>query len=68
MVNVVKKNGVQNAKIDCEIIMGLRNNENEENLKNMVGQDIDALENIQKKNYYKAIKKYNRNAAQAAKK
>jgi len=41
---------------------------NEENLKNMVGQDIDALENIQKKNYYKAIKKYNRNAAQAAKK
>ncbi|WP_176851957.1 hypothetical protein [Mucilaginibacter sp. OK268] len=41
---------------------------NEENLKNMVGQDIDALENIQKKNYYKAIKKYNHNAAKAAKK
>jgi len=34
----------------------------------MVGQDIDALENIQKKNYYKAIKKYNHNAAKAAKK
>ncbi|NHA07237.1 hypothetical protein G7092_25790 [Mucilaginibacter sp. HC2] len=39
-----------------------------ENLKPMVGQDADALENIQKKNYYKAIKKYNRSAEKAAKK
>lgn len=39
-----------------------------ENLKPMVGQDADALENIQKKDYYKAIKKYNRNAEKAAKK
>lgn len=33
----------------------------------MVGDDIDALENIQRKNYLKAIKKYNRNAEKAAK-
>ena len=39
-----------------------------ENLKPMVGQDADALENIQKKNYYKAIRKYNRNAEKTAKK
>ncbi|MBB6111128.1 hypothetical protein SAMN05421821_110147 [Mucilaginibacter lappiensis] len=39
-----------------------------DNLKLMVGQDVYALENIQKKNYYKAIKKYNRNAEKAAKK
>ncbi|MEO3403463.1 hypothetical protein AAFN85_06150 [Mucilaginibacter sp. CAU 1740] len=39
----------------------------EENLKAIVGNDIDALENIQRKNYLKAIKKYNRNAEKAAK-
>lgn len=39
-----------------------------ENLKPMVGQDIDALEYIQRKNYYKAIKKYNHNAEKVAKK
>jgi endonuclease III-like uncharacterized protein len=39
-----------------------------ENLKQMVAGDTDALENIEKKNYYKAIKKYNRNAEKAAKK
>ena len=31
----------------------------EENLKQMVGDDLDALENIQRKNYLRAIKKYN---------
>ena len=41
---------------------------NEDNLKQMVGDDADALENIQKKNYYKAIKKYNSHAEKAAKK
>jgi len=39
-----------------------------ENLKQMVAGDSDAIENIEKKNYYKAIKKYNRNAEKAAKK
>ncbi|AYL95049.1 hypothetical protein [Mucilaginibacter celer] len=34
---------------------------NEENLKQMVGDDIDALEIIQRKNYMRAIKKFNRN-------
>ncbi len=41
---------------------------NVENLKQMVSQDIDALEEIQKKNHYKAVIKYNRNAEKAAKK
>jgi len=41
---------------------------NEENLKQMVGQDINALEEIQKKNYFKAIKKYNKDIEKAAKK
>jgi len=40
----------------------------EENLKQMVGNDIDALENIQRKNYFKAIKKYNRNRRKEAEK
>jgi hypothetical protein len=41
---------------------------NVENLKQMVGQDAHALEEIQKKNYYKAIMKYNRNVEKAEKK
>jgi hypothetical protein len=41
---------------------------NEDNLKQMVGQDLAALEDIQKKNYYKAIKKYNKDIEKAAKK
>jgi hypothetical protein len=41
---------------------------NEDNLKQMVGQDINALEAIQNKNYYKAIKKYNRDQEKEAKK
>ncbi len=41
----------------------------EDNLKQMIGQDdLDALEYIQKKNYFKAIKKYNKDAEKAAKK
>lgn len=40
----------------------------EENLKQMVGDDINALEQIQKKNYFKAIKKYNKDIEKAAKK
>jgi hypothetical protein len=40
----------------------------EENLKQMVGNDIDALENIQQKKYVKAIKKYNRNRRKEAEK
>jgi len=39
-----------------------------ENLKQMVGQDADAVAEIEKKNYYRAVKKYNRNAEKAAKK
>lgn len=38
------------------------------NLKPMVGQDIAALKNIQKGNYYKAIERYNHDAEVAAKK
>jgi DNA polymerase I-like protein with 3'-5' exonuclease and polymerase domains len=34
----------------------------------MVGNDIDALENIQRKNYVKAINKYNRNRRKEAEK
>jgi hypothetical protein len=41
---------------------------NEVNLKQMVGDDINALENIQRKNYFKAIKKYNRDVKKEAKK
>jgi len=33
----------------------------------MVGQDADALAEIEKKNYYRAVKKYNRHAEKAAK-
>jgi hypothetical protein len=40
---------------------------NEGNLKEMVGQDINALEAIQNKNLYKAIKKYNRDKEKEAK-
>jgi len=40
----------------------------DENLKQMVGQDINALEDIQKKNYFRAIKKYNKDVEKAAKK
>jgi hypothetical protein len=41
----------------------------EDNLKQMIGQDdLDALEYIQKKNYFKAIKRYNKDAEKAAKK
>ena len=36
-----------------------------DNLKKMVGIDSDALKQINKKNYYKAIKKYNRNIEKA---
>ena len=39
-----------------------------EALKQMVGQDADALESIENKNYIKAVKKYNRHAERAAKK
>jgi len=40
----------------------------EENLKQMVGEDINALVAIKDKNYYKAIKKYNKDIEKAAKK
>jgi hypothetical protein len=39
-----------------------------ENLIKMVGQDADALESIGKNKYYKAVKKFNRDAEKAAKK
>lgn len=32
----------------------------DDNLKGMLGQDAAALESLEKKKYYKAIKKYNR--------
>lgn len=38
------------------------------NLKPMVEQDAGALKNIQKKNYYRAIEKYNHDAEKSAKK
>ncbi len=41
---------------------------NLENLKKMVGQNKDALEDIKKKKYYKAVKKYNHDAEKVAKK
>jgi hypothetical protein len=43
-------------------------NFSEENLKTMIGQDTEALENIEKKDFLKAIKKYNQHASKAAKK
>ncbi|WP_295674099.1 hypothetical protein [uncultured Mucilaginibacter sp.] len=43
-------------------------NFNEENLKLMVASDINALEAIGKKNYYKAIKRYNKDIEKASKK
>jgi hypothetical protein len=43
-------------------------NFNEENLKLMVGDDINSLESIKKKSYFKAIKKFNKDAEKAAKK
>jgi hypothetical protein len=39
-----------------------------ENLIKMVGQDADALQYIERKKYYKAVKSYNRFAEKAAKK
>jgi hypothetical protein len=55
-----------------ESIMGIQLNNgpvvsfSEANLKQMVGQDINALECIQKQNYLKAIKLYNRDMNSAA--
>ncbi|HEY9000182.1 MAG TPA: hypothetical protein VIM89_02430 [Mucilaginibacter sp.] len=37
-----------------------------ENLEKMVGQNQDALNDVKKKKYYKAVKKYNRDAEKAA--
>jgi hypothetical protein len=39
---------------------------NEENLKQMIGTDTDALEEIKKKNYYEAMKSYNKNVEKTA--
>lgn len=58
---------------DPSTIVGIQLNDgeivkfNETNLKAMVGNDIDALENIQRKNYLKAISKYNRNVEKTEK-
>jgi hypothetical protein len=41
---------------------------NVENLKQMVGNDADALESIESKDYLRAIKKYNRDVQKSAKK
>jgi len=41
---------------------------NEENLRVMVGDDLDAIESIQWKNYLQAIKRYNRNSGKINKK
>jgi hypothetical protein len=39
-----------------------------DNLKQMIGQDTNALETLEEKKYYKAVKKYNRHAEKDAKK
>jgi hypothetical protein len=39
-----------------------------ENLRSIVGQDADALAEIEKKNYYRAVKKYNRHTEKEAEK
>ena len=41
---------------------------NKENLVKMVGGNMDAVEAIEKKKYYKAVRKYNHDAEKAAKK
>ena len=41
---------------------------NEENLRVMIGDDLDAIESIQWENYLKAIKIYNRNTEKTTKK
>ncbi|MFI5138503.1 MAG: hypothetical protein ACHQIM_11820 [Sphingobacteriales bacterium] len=63
------------SRIDTSTIVGIQFNNgpivkfNEDNLKQMVGQDdINALEDIAKKNYLRAIKKYNRDIEKATKK
>jgi hypothetical protein len=41
---------------------------NEENLKEILGDDVDALKDIQQKKYFKAIRKYNHNRQKEAEK
>lgn len=40
----------------------------DDNLKQMVGEDANALESLEKRRYYKAVKKYNRHAGKHTKK
>lgn len=55
-------------------IIGIQQNDgqimkyNVENLKQLVGQNLDALEYIENKNYIKAIKEFNRKAKKESKK
>jgi len=64
----------QSPYFDQETIVAIQLNDgpivkfNEENLKQMIGQDVDALEVVNDKKYYKAIKKFNRDMEKAAKK
>jgi hypothetical protein len=55
-------------------IIGIQQNDgqiikyNVENLKQIVGQNSDALEDIENKNYIRAIKEFNRKAKKESKK
>ena len=59
---------------DPETIVGIQLNDgpivkfNEENLKQMVSNDKDALDEVNKKKLYKAVKRYNKDMEKAAKK
>lgn len=62
------------AEFDRWEIVGIQLNDGpivkltDDNLKQMVGQDTNALESLEKKKYYKAVKKYNRHAEKGDKK
>jgi len=72
---LTEKEGLLNEQeLDLPTIIGVQQNDgpiekfNKENLVKMVGQNAEVLEYIEKKKYYKAIKKYNKDAEKAAKK
>jgi hypothetical protein len=66
--------GPYSNDFDLSAVTGLQLNSgpiekySQENLEKMVGQNKDALNDIKKKKYYKAVKRYNRHAEKAAKK
>jgi hypothetical protein len=61
-------------EFDIPEIVGIQLNDGpivkltDDNLKQMLGQDANALESLEKKKYYKAVKKYNRHTEKDAKK